>query len=128
MYVARKILATAIVLPMLVSGCVFYPTVTAYQDPECDVQRHRLELKDAPYDGSGCASSGLAGCIGAALLIGPTTLVISGSLVMTGNIALGLEHGGENYWRQQTGKCKAPAAPQPSPQLPGPQTAEAGGG
>ncbi len=129
MHVVRKKLAAAIALPMLVSGCFFYPATAAYQDTECDVQRHRLELKDEPYDGSGCASSGAGGCIGALLLMGPTTFVISGSVVIVGNFALGLEHGAENTWRQSTGRCKAPAAPkQPdSPPL-GAQTAEAGGG
>ncbi len=124
MHIARKMLAAAIALPVLVSGCVFYPTVTAYQDPECDVQRHQFELKDEPYDGSGCASSGVAGCIGAALLIGPTTFVISGSFVFVGNMTLQVERGGENYWRQMTGRCKAaPATPKPDPLPTGPQTA-----
>ncbi len=127
MPVARKILATAVALPMLLGGCFFYPTTTAFQDPECDVQRHRLELKDEPYDGAGCASSGFGGCIGAALLMGPTTLIISGSIVLVGNFVLGIESGAENQWRQSTGRCRAPAAPQPNPPPPKQQTAEAGG-
>ncbi len=128
MPIARKMLATAIALPMLVSGCVFYPTVTAYQDPTCDVVRHQFDLKDAPFNGSGCGSS-LGGCIGTAVLVGPATLVISGSFVLVGNLAFYAERDGENYWRQKTGKCrKVPATPQPDPLQAAPKTALTGRG
>ena len=70
MPVARKTLAAAFALPMLLSGCFFHPTLEAYHDPVCDVQRHRLGLGVEPYDGNGCGSS-LPGCVGALILMGP---------------------------------------------------------
>ena len=112
----RKTLATAaIALPLLFTGCLYYPTVTAYSDPTCNVNRHKLELGvDFLGDkGNPCGNLGPADCLAGWMMMSSLTFAVSGSIVVAGNSILWLEKTGEVYWLKKRGKCpESPPAQQ----------------
>lgn len=129
MPISGKTLAAAIMLPILLSGCVAYPTSSSYQDPVCDVRRNRFGIEVKSMDISGCRLWGEAseGCLGGMLLMGPVTLGVSGTIVVVGDFGLALEREADNYRRKWAGKCrKTPATPQAAPSAPGPHAAITG--
>lgn len=115
-------LALVLAVPMLVSGCVFSPKTIAYNDPECNVDRHKLELEVQALDSkeNSCGGGDPVSCLAVYLAMAGITLTVSESYVLTGNSALWVEKSGDNYRRKLEGRCTptppAEKAPVTAPQ------------
>lgn len=81
----------------LLQGCVFVPVTTQKFDPECRVMNHTMELQAVQLASfSHCSSRE---CTGQLVLMGATaaaTAVVSGSIVVVGNMV---------YWAERQGQC-----------------------
>jgi len=85
-------------LPLLASGCVFYPKTVESYDPVCEMRTRQMLLKSEVIDGL-CASiqnEAAVGCLAVALGVTAGTAVVSGSIVVAGNTV---------YWLEKRGKC-----------------------
>ena len=93
----------------LSSGCVVVPITIEDYDPDCRIVTRHMELKSvqlAAFDvcrGQGCDAAVLA-----ALGVTAVTMIVSGSIVVVGNVA---------YWAERRLSCGAPnvAAASPRP-------------
>jgi hypothetical protein len=103
---ARTLIALA---PLVVSGCIAFPTTVEYFDEDCQIMAKRMELDlvelDAIYK---CPTESCERELRGRAIVGAVTTVASGSIVAIGNIV---------YSRQRDKNCKpnqAPALPAPS--------------
>ncbi len=96
----RRTAAAAAVL--LLAACAYPRSVSVY-DAECQVERRKLVLEVAEYNRvRGCVNEG---CVAQLVFEGAvlaTSTVISGSIVLVGNIV---------YWLEQRRGCPAVAVP-----------------
>lgn len=80
-------------------SCLYTPKVSEYQAHHCSLITKRLELKENSIDPNPDwvpeAKNGLDVLVGLAV-IGPATLVVSGSIVMVGNTI---------HWVEAQGRC-----------------------
>jgi len=95
-------LTLILLLPLLVSGCVYYPHKIEHYDEQCKIAFNTLELqteemKDACAKVNSSDPSGAA-CLGGILTLTAASAIVSGSLVLVGNTA---------YWLEKKGRCLA---------------------
>ena len=90
----RPFLALA-VLPLC--GCVMVPVTVEGFDPDCRVVTHHMELQPVQVSAIGRCND--AGCAALVLGVGAATAIVSGSIVVVGNIA---------YWAEHRANCIAP--------------------
>jgi len=97
----RPLPPLALALALALSACA-YPRAVSVYDAECQVERRRLVLEVAEYNRvRGCVNEG---CVAQLVFEGAvlaTSTVISGSIVLVGNIV---------YWLEQKRGCPAGAA------------------
>ncbi len=85
-------------LVLLIQGCVFVPITTEAYDPGCRITSRQMKLQ--PVQVASLGSCRGNECAGLLVLIGATaaaSAVISGSIVVVGNIV---------YWFEKQGLCK----------------------
>lgn len=98
---SRSTLA-AVAAGLLGAGCVIVPVQTEAYDPECQVLTHHIELQPVVIaqinhcNGQGCEAVVLAG-----LGVTAVSAVVSGSIMVVGNVA---------YWAEHRASCAAPPA------------------
>jgi hypothetical protein len=100
-----RALAAVTVCGLLASGCVVVPVTIESYDPECRVVTHHMELVTVQVaamnhcgGGQGCEAFVLVG-----LGVTAATAIVSGSIVVIGNVA---------YWAEHRAACPVlPAAP-----------------
>lgn len=88
-------------LPVLLSGCVYFPNTTASYDEKCQTYQRHMTL-EVQQVGTLVGCRGDA-CIGALVVMGvvsASTAVVSGSVVVAGNVV---------YWIEHQGRCLGPA-------------------
>jgi len=100
--VLKSKLLLLISLPLLVSGCVYYPHKIEHYDEQCKITFNTVELESKEMKDA-CARTNSSDPTGAACLAGILTLtaasaIVSGSLVLVGNTA---------YWLEKKGRCLA---------------------
>jgi hypothetical protein len=79
-------------------ACVFVPVTTEVYDAECRVMARQMEL--APVQIAAIAGCGGGGCSALLVAAGATaaaSVIISGSIVIAGNIV---------YWFERLGRCQ----------------------
>jgi hypothetical protein len=93
--------AAAVMLAALAAGCVYLPRTTTVYDEGCRIEakQMRLELTQIGSFGS-CQGRECAQLLVAAGAVAATTAVVSGSIVVTGNVV---------YWFEKQGRCIAKA-------------------
>lgn len=84
----------------LLAGCVVVPVRVADYDPECRVMTHHMELQ--PVQLQAIARCGDGYCAALVLGVSAASAIVSGSIVVVGNIA---------YWTEHRARCLAAAAP-----------------
>ena len=85
----------------LTSACVVVP-VTVTEVDECGVVAHHMVLQTVQLgEINGCSNQGCQAVIIAALGVTAASAIVSGSIVVVGNMA---------YWAERRGGCPAPAA------------------
>jgi len=92
----RPLLVPAV---LAISGCVVVPVTVEGFDPDCRVVTHHMELQ--PVQVNAIGRCGDAGCAALVLGVGAASAIISGSIVVVGNIA---------YWAEHRTNCVAPPA------------------
>lgn len=84
---------------LLTHSCLYTPKVSEYQAHHCNLITKRLELKENTFEPDPKlvpnAKDGVDVLIGLTV-IGPTTLIVSGSIVMVGNTI---------HWIEAQGRC-----------------------
>jgi predicted small integral membrane protein len=101
-------LAFSVVLAgALLSACVVVPVTIASYDPDCQVVTHHMELQAVQVGAiSGCSNQGCAALVLAATGVTAVSAIISGSIVVIGNVG---------YWAERRAGCVAPPAAPPAP-------------
>jgi len=81
----------------LLQGCVFVPRTTTTYDEECRTERRHMTLRPEQigYIGS-CAGRDCVYVLVAFGAVAATSAVVSGSIVVVGNVV---------YWLEKQGKC-----------------------
>lgn len=98
---------------MLLGGCVYMPETSVRYDAKCRVYEKKMTMQ--PYQvGSlmGCRDEGCVAGLVAAGVVSAASAVITGSVVMVGNVA---------YWLEKQGQCLNPS---PKPEESGPPPAQ----
>jgi len=89
---------------LLASGCVVVPMNRESYDDDCKVATHHMELTTVQlHDVYGCGSQvHFVGdlCVLGAVGLATVSTVVSGSIVVVGNVA---------YWTEHAAACAAPA-------------------
>lgn len=82
---------------MLLAGCVYLPhTATAY-DENCEIFERKMTLESYQVASiGGCRNEGCVALLAAAGVVSATTAVVSGSVVVVGNVV---------YWLEEKGQC-----------------------
>ena len=90
-------LAAAMVLLML-SGCIYLPRTTQVYDPQCQIVSRQAVLEVQELGGiRHCSNDGCRAFLVAAGVVTVASAVISGSLVVAGNVV---------YWLEKQGQCR----------------------
>ncbi len=91
----------------LLSACVVVPVTIASYDPDCQVVTHHMELQAVQVGAiSGCSNQGCAAMVLAATGVTAVSAIISGSIVVIGNVG---------YWAERRAGCVVPSAAPPAP-------------
>ena len=95
----RLLLALACVASL--QACVFVPRTTKVFDPECQVVSNRMVLQEVQVEAiRRCSNEHCIALVMGAGLTAAASAVISGTIVVAGNVA---------YWLERQGQCR-PAA------------------
>ena len=95
--------ALAPLLLMLLTACVYVPRTTQVFDTECQVMANRMVLQEVQVAAiHHCANEGCIALVVTAGLAGAASAVISGTIVVAGNIA---------YWFERRAACTPAARP-----------------
>lgn len=83
---------------LLLQGCVYVPRTTEVYDPDCRISSKHMDLEPVQVAAfAGCSNDGCAVLIVAAGATAAASAIISGSIVVAGNIA---------YWLEKQGRCE----------------------
>lgn len=94
--------AAALVASALASGCVIVPVTTSEYDPDCQIVRHHMELQAVQVaEINHCSNQSCGVIVIAALGVTAASAIVSGSIVVIGNMA---------YWAERHAGCTAPPA------------------
>jgi hypothetical protein len=97
----RRRVCQAVVLPCLIGllqACVYVPRTTTFYDADCHVAARRMDLE--PLQLASIQQCGNEGCVLLLVAAGATataSAIVSGSIVIVGNIA---------YWFEKQGRCQ----------------------
>ena len=95
--VPARVLAVSI--SALLSACVYVPRTTQVYDPECRVMANHMVLEGGQVAAiQRCENQGCLALIVGASVVTAATLIVSGSIVIVGNIA---------YWLERKQQCQA---------------------
>lgn len=98
---ALKLKKMAIItLSLFISSCVYYPKKIEHYDAQCDITFKKLELetkemKDACSRPNSNDAAGMT-CLTGVLTMSAVSAIVSGTIVIVGNIA---------YWLEKEGRC-----------------------
>ncbi|OMH25276.1 hypothetical protein [Motiliproteus sp. MSK22-1] len=95
--VSRRLLrlVAAALTTLLLSSCgFFYPQTVEFYDPECQILAKKVELRSVSIRGVGLSCHN-EGCL-IALIPAAASAIVSGSIVVVGNVV---------YWLEKQGKC-----------------------
>lgn len=82
----------------LLQACVYVPRTTAFYDADCQVSARRMDLE--PLQLASIQHCGNEGCVVLLVAAGATaaaSAIVSGSIVIVGNVA---------YWFEKQGRCR----------------------
>lgn len=89
---------------VLLAACVYLPRTTQVYDDDCRIlaKQMTLDLHQAGVFSTGCSNQGCAALLVAFGAVAMASAVVSGSIVIAGNIV---------YWFEKRGRCQpAPAS------------------
>ena len=93
-----SVLLGATLICAALHGCVYLPSIVEVYDPECQVVAKHMTLQEVQVSAIvGCQNQS---CVAMILAVGATTaasVIVSGSIVVVGNIA---------YWLERQATCR----------------------
>jgi hypothetical protein len=88
------VLVAATVLP----GCIYVPRTTQVFDPECQIASNHMVLQPVQVAAiQGCTNEGCVALIVGAGIATGASVIISGTIVVAGNVA---------YWFERRARCQ----------------------
>lgn len=88
----------AFIVTLLLQACVYVPRTTEVYDADCQVTSKKMDLQPVQIAAfGGCSDSGCVTLLVAAGATAAASAIISGSIVVTGNVV---------YWFEKQGRCK----------------------
>lgn len=82
---------------LALSGCIYLPVTTQVYDADCRIQARQMSLQPVQLAAvSGCSNRGCVAILAAAGVTAAASAVVSGTLVVVGNVA---------YWLERQGRC-----------------------
>ena len=95
-------IAAAVLSGLLASGCVIVPVTIEGYDPDCRVVTRHMELKAVQVAAfNACSGQGCDAAVLAAFGVTAVSAVVSGSIVVLGNVV---------YWAEHRADCPVPPA------------------
>ena len=96
-----RIATTQYLLLALLGGCVYFPNTTTLYDEKCQTYQRHMTL-EVQQIGTlmGCHGDACAAALVVMGAVSATTAVVSGSVVVVGNMV---------YWIEKQGRCLGPA-------------------
>ena len=92
--------AAAVLSGFLASGCVIVPVTIVDYDPDCRVVTRHMELKTVQIAAfNACNGQGCDGAVLVALGVTAVSVLVSGSIVVVGNVV---------YWAEHRADCPLP--------------------
>lgn len=102
----RLKLAGLVALLSGLQACVFVPRTTQVYDPACQTVTRHMVLQEVQVAAiQGCQNEGCVSLVVFAGAVGAASALVSGTVVITGNIA---------YWLEKQAQCR-PALTAPGP-------------
>lgn len=99
MRIARLIIARGVVMAtgIVLAGCVYVPRTVEVYDADCQITARQmtLELQQVGYI-AGCSNESCVALVLGAGAVGAVTAVVSGSIVVAGNVV---------HWLEKQGRC-----------------------
>ena len=88
----------AVVVSALLQACVYVPRTTEVYDLDCRITSRQMNLQPVQIAAiQGCSNEGCVVLLVAAAATAATSAIVSGSIVVVGNIV---------YWFEKQGRCK----------------------
>jgi hypothetical protein len=88
----------AVVVSVLLQACVYVPITTEVYDADCQITSKHMVLQPVQIAAiQRCNSDGCVALLVAAAATAATSAIVSGSIVIVGNVA---------YWFEKQGRCK----------------------
>lgn len=88
----------AIVVSALLQACIYVPITTEVYDADCRITARQMELQPVQIVAiNGCGGDGCVAILAAATATAAASAIISGSIVVVGNVV---------YWFEKQGQCK----------------------
>ena len=89
--------AAAIACVLVLAACVYLPRTTSAYDEDCQVETRHMRLEATQIGAIGsCTNRDCAYVLVAIGAVAAATAVVSGSIVLVGNVV---------YWLERQGKC-----------------------
>jgi hypothetical protein len=95
---------------LLLGGCVYLPETSVRYDPKCGVHERKMTMQ--PYQVGtlmGCRDEGCVAGLVAAGVVSAASAVVTGSVVVVGNVV---------NWLEKQGQCLNPSQRAEDPQAP----------
>lgn len=90
----------------LLSGCIYLPRTTTIYNSQCQTQQRQMHLEPQQIGTIlGCQDAGCTGALIAFGAVTAATAIVSGSIVLVGNMV---------YWLEERGVCNHDSSPSPS--------------
>ncbi|PKO43450.1 MAG: hypothetical protein CVU30_07625 [Betaproteobacteria bacterium HGW-Betaproteobacteria-3] len=91
-------LAVAVAWLALLQACIYVPRTTQVFDPECQIVANHMVLEEVQVAAiQGCSNEGCVALVVGAGVVSAASAIISGTIVVTGNIA---------YWFERKAYCR----------------------
>ena len=88
---------TAVILLLSLQGCVFVPRTVEVYNSDCQVMSRKMEMQPSQIAGIyGCSNADCAAFLVVAGATAAASAVVSGSIVVVGNVI---------YWLEKQGRC-----------------------
>lgn len=95
--IADAMRLAALLACVFVHGCIFVPRTTTAYDEECKIETKRMTLRPEQVGALGsCGGRECVAALAAFGVIAAASAVVSGSIVVVGNVV---------YWIEKQGKC-----------------------
>ena len=91
--------AASVISAVFISGCIYLPQTSTTYNAECKIDERHMTLEGRQVaEIANCSNEGCTAMLIAAGVVSAATAVVSGSVVVAGNVV---------YWLEKKGQCIA---------------------